>query len=62
MSRPSSEAQYLAGLTPASVAATRLDRRSLLRSAMAGAGLLGATGACMTAGMLWIRAIVNFEG
>jgi multiple sugar transport system substrate-binding protein len=44
MSRPSSEAQYLAGLTPASVAATRLDRRSLLRGAMAGAGLLGATG------------------
>ena len=44
MSRPSSEAQYLAGLTPASVAATRLDRRSLLKGAMAGAGLLGATG------------------
>jgi multiple sugar transport system substrate-binding protein len=44
MSRPSSEAQYLAGLTPASVAATRIDRRSLLRGAMTGAGLLGATG------------------
>ena len=44
MSRPSSEAQYLAGLTPASVAATRIGRRSLLKGAAAGAGLLGATG------------------
>jgi len=44
MSRPSSEAQYLAGLVPASVSATRIGRRSLLKGAMAGAGLLGATG------------------
>lgn len=44
MSRPSSEAQYLAGLLPPSVAATGIGRRALLRNAMAGAGLLGATG------------------
>ena len=44
MSRPSSEARYLAGLTPASVAATRIGRRSLLKGALAGAGLLGAGG------------------
>jgi multiple sugar transport system substrate-binding protein len=44
MSRPSSEAQYLAGLIPASVRATGIDRRALLRGALTGAGLLGATG------------------
>ncbi|MFC4942069.1 carbohydrate ABC transporter substrate-binding protein [Pseudonocardia sp. GCM10023141] len=44
MSRPSSEAAYLAGLVPASVSATGIGRRSLLKGAFAGAGLLGATG------------------
>jgi multiple sugar transport system substrate-binding protein len=44
MSRPSSEAQYLAGLMPASVSATGIGRRALLRGALTGAGLLGATG------------------
>ena len=44
MSRPSTEAEYLARMVPASVRATGLNRRTLLRSAVAGAGLLGATG------------------
>ncbi len=35
MSRPSTEAQYLAGLVPPSVAATGIGRRSLLRGAQA---------------------------
>jgi len=40
-SRPTSEGAYLAGLTPASVAGTRIGRRSLLKGTLAGAGLLG---------------------
>ncbi|MEJ3652547.1 ABC transporter substrate-binding protein [Actinomycetes bacterium KLBMP 9759] len=43
MSRPSSEAQYLARLVPPSVAATGINRRALLRGALGGATLLGAT-------------------
>jgi ABC-type glycerol-3-phosphate transport system permease component len=42
MSRPSTEAQYLAGLVPPSVAATGIGRRSLLRGAQAGAGFVPA--------------------
>ena len=42
--RPTSEGAYLAGLTPASVAGTRIGRRSVLKGTLAGAGLLGATG------------------
>lgn len=44
MSRPSTEAEYLARMVPLSVRATGIGRRSLLKSAFAGAGLLGATG------------------
>src|SRR6476646_5078905 len=44
MSRPSTEAQYLASLIPPSVAATGIGRRSLLKGALAGAGFLGASG------------------
>ena len=53
MSRPSTEAQYLASLVPPSVAATGFGRRSLLRGALAGAGFLGASGllaACGSSG------------
>jgi multiple sugar transport system substrate-binding protein len=44
MSRPASEAEYLANLVPASVRGAAIGRRQLLRGAMAGAGLLGASG------------------
>ncbi|MDX6296728.1 MAG: multiple sugar transport system substrate-binding protein [Nocardioidaceae bacterium] len=44
MSRPSTEAEYLARLVPPSAAATGIGRRSLLKSALAGAGFLGASG------------------
>jgi multiple sugar transport system substrate-binding protein len=44
MSRPSSEAEYLARFTPRSVAATGIGRRSLLKGALGGAALLGASG------------------
>src|SRR6185312_11051784 len=44
MSRPSTEAQYLASLVPPSAASTGFGRRSLLRGALAGAGFLGASG------------------
>ena len=53
MSRPSTEAQYLASLVPPSTAATGFGRRSLLRGALAGAGFLGASGllaACGSSG------------
>ena len=53
MSRPSTEAQYLASLVPPSVAATGIGRRSLLKGALAGAGFLGASGllaACGSSG------------
>ena len=53
MSRPSTEAQYLASLVPPSAAATGFGRRSLLRGALAGAGFLGASGllaACGSSG------------
>ncbi|MCW2721476.1 ABC transporter substrate-binding protein [Pseudonocardia sp.] len=65
MSRPSSEAQYLAGLTPTSVAATRIGRRSLLKGAMTGAGLLGATGllaACGSGGSTGATDVANASG
>jgi multiple sugar transport system substrate-binding protein len=42
MSRPATEAQYLASLLPPSVAG--LNRRALLRGALGGAALLGASG------------------
>ncbi len=44
MSRPSTEAEYLARMMPASASTTGFGRRRLLKSALAGAGLLGATG------------------
>ena len=44
MSRPSTEAEYLARLVPSSVSATGFGRRRLLKGALTGAGLLGATG------------------
>jgi multiple sugar transport system substrate-binding protein len=45
MSRPASESAYLAGLVPPSVAATGgIGRRRLLKGALVGAGLLGASG------------------
>ena len=53
MSRPSTEAEYLAKLVPPSVAATGIGRRSLLRGALGGAGFLGASGllaACGSSG------------
>ena len=53
MSRPSTEAQYLASLVPPSAASTGFGRRSLLRGALAGAGFLGASGllaACGSSG------------
>ena len=43
MSRPSTEAEYLARLVPPSAAATGIGRRSLLKGALAGAGFLGAS-------------------
>lgn len=44
MSRPQSEAEFLARFTPRSVAATSIGRRSLLKGALSGAALLGASG------------------
>ena len=44
MSRPATEAQYLAQLMPPSAAATGLSRRAILRGTLGGAALLGATG------------------
>lgn len=41
MSRPSSEAAYLAGLVPPSVAATGVHRRAVLKGLFGGAALLG---------------------
>jgi multiple sugar transport system substrate-binding protein len=41
MSRPSTEAEYLARLLPASVAATALSRRTVLKGLLSGAALLG---------------------
>ena len=58
MSRPSTEAEYLAKLVPPSVAATGIGRRSLLRGALAGAGFLGASGllaACGSSGSSSLR-------
>ena len=44
MPRPATESEYLAGLVPASVRATSLGRRSLLRGGLLAAGALGAPG------------------
>ena len=44
MSRPATEAQFLARMMPPSAAATGLSRRAMLRGAVGGAALLGATG------------------
>lgn len=44
MTRPATEAQYLASLVPPSVRATGIGRRNLLKGALTGAGLLGASG------------------
>jgi multiple sugar transport system substrate-binding protein len=41
MSRPSTESEYLARLLPASVAATALNRRTMLKGLLSGAALLG---------------------
>jgi multiple sugar transport system substrate-binding protein len=46
MSRPQSEAEYLAGLVPPSVAGTSLSRRSLLMGAGAALGLPALLAAC----------------
>jgi len=44
MSRPATEAQFLARMMPPSAAATGLSRRAMLRGTLGGAALLGATG------------------
>lgn len=44
MTRPATEAHYLAGLVPPSARAVGFGRRSLLKGALAGAGLVGASG------------------
>ena len=44
MSRPDSEADYLARLVPPSVAAVNLSRRSVLRTALGAAAVVGAPG------------------
>jgi multiple sugar transport system substrate-binding protein len=44
MSRPSTEAEYLARIVPASVAATAVRRRSVLKGLLGGAALLGGGG------------------
>jgi len=44
MSRPQSEAEYLAGLVPPSVAALTVSRRSILRTALGAAAVVGAPG------------------
>lgn len=44
MTRPATEAQYLASLVPPSVRAAGIARRNLLKGALTGAGLLGASG------------------
>ena len=44
MTRPATEAQYLASLVPPSVRATGIGRRSVLKGVLAGAGMLSASG------------------
>lgn len=44
MSRPLSEAHYLAGLVPASAAATGVHRRAVLKGLLTGAAVLGGGG------------------
>ncbi|GAA4981182.1 ABC transporter substrate-binding protein [Kineococcus glutinatus] len=46
MTRPRTEAEHLASLVPASVRATRLPRRSVLRGSVLAAGALGGLTAC----------------